>query len=365
VLEVVRRFPRLVESTETMDLRAFVTMLTSRDQGFGSRPAPVSPYGWHEWGIYIGWAAFLALFAGVALARSPRERSLKAVGLLLVILGFGAFHEYAPWTLLHEAPIFKSQHVPSRWLYPATLFLGLVFASMLERGLRRLGGGRRVAELLLLACAAFVAWDVANVARLPMLQMFGAHMPKNAMQTDEFHTEAHVGDPYQYDGISYGQATLPSEIANVGQVECMIFPGFNIWMKDAKGVIKGQGAKGRGDPAYRGEAYTASGKGKAQLVRFTPNVMTVHVDDGTPGDQVVLNQNWDPGWRIDGKQAENYRDAVAASIARPNQTFVFRYRPSLWWPSLAIFVLTAGLIVFAYVERRRRSRPRVARRSYA
>ena len=77
----------------------------------------------------------------------------------------------------------------------------------------------------------------------------------------------------------------------------MIFPGLSIFAKDAKGVIQGMGAKGRGDPGLPGEAYTASGKGRAELVHFTPNAMTVHVDDATPGDLLVLNQNWDPGWR--------------------------------------------------------------------
>ena len=145
VIDVVRRFPRLVESTETLDLHAFVVIFTSRDQGFGSRPAPVSPYGWHEWGIYVGWVAFLALLLGVALARGRREVPLQWLAVLLVLLGFGAFHEYAPWTKMHLLPIFKSQHVPSRWLYPATLVLALVFASVLERGLRRLGRARPVA----------------------------------------------------------------------------------------------------------------------------------------------------------------------------------------------------------------------------
>ncbi len=356
VLDVVRRFPRLVESTETLDLHGFVVIFTARDQNFGSRPAPLSPYGWHEWGIYIGWVAFLALLAGAFLARGRRELPLKAVGLVLVILGFGAFHEYAPWTLLHLAPIFKSQHVPSRWLYPATLVLALVFASMLERGMRRLGGLRGVAEVVLLACAAWVSWDIARVARLPMAQMFGSHMPTIAQHTAEFHTEAKVTSDYQYDGVSYGQASLPSEMANVGQIDCMIFPGLSVFARDPKGVIRGMGAKGRGDPAYRGEAYTASGKGKAELAHFTPNAMTVHVEGATPGDLLVLNQNWDPGWRADGVPAVAFNDAVATVVRSPNETVMFRYRPHYWWLSLGITTVTIGAIGFAFSRRRRRAR---------
>jgi hypothetical protein len=356
-LDVVRRYPRLVDSTEALDLRAFVVIFTSRDQNFGSRPAPVSPYGWHEWGIYIGWVAFLALLFGAIFAHSRREVPLKAMGLVLVLLGFGAFHEDAPWTLLHHAPIFKSQHVPSRWLYPATLVLAVVFASMLERGIARLRGLRGIAEVVLLACAAWISWDIARVARSPMTQMFGSHMPTIPQHTAEFHTDAKMSGEYMYDGVSYGYASLPTEMANVDQLECMLFPGLSIFARDAKGVVHGMGAKGRGDPAYRGEAYTADGKGKAELIHFTPNAMTVHVDNATPGDLLVLNQNWDPGWRADGVPAVAYHDAVATVVRSTNETVMFRYRPHYWWLSVAIFTVTVGGIGVAF-RRRRRARQR-------
>jgi hypothetical protein len=353
VLDVVRRFPRLVESTETLDLHSFVVMFTSRDQGFGSRPAPVSPYGWHEWGIYIGWVAFLALMLGAGLARGKREVPLQWLGILLVLLGFGAFHEYAPWTKMHLLPIFKSQHVPSRWLYPATLVLSLVFASALERGLRRLGRVRPAADFVLLACAAWISVDVALVARLPMAEMFGAHMPKVEERTAEFHTEAKVSAQYSYDGISYGIPSLPAEIGNVGEVECMIFPGLSIFARDSKGVVVGLGAKGMGDPAYRGEVFTASGKGRATLDRFTPNAFTVTVENAPHGDLVVVNQNWDNGWRANGVPVIDYRDVIATPVTAPYQTIVFRYRPRSWWLSLGILTVTLSAIAATYALRRR------------
>jgi hypothetical protein len=358
VLEVVRRFPRLVDSTEVLDLGSFVVIFTSRDQGFDSRPAPVNPYGWHEWGIYIGWFAFIAIGVGVVFARARREVPLKWVGIFLVVLGFGAFHEYAPWTKMHLLPIFKSQHVPSRWLYPATLVLSLVFASMLDRLMARLGRARPPAELILLAGAAWVSWDIAHIARLPMAEMFGSHMPKVEEHTADFHTEAHVSPAYSYDGISYGIASLPSEIANVGEVECMIFPGLGIFARDAHGVVRGLGAKGQGDKGYRGEAYTASGKGRATIEHFTPNAMTVRVENATQGDLVVLNQNWDSGWRGNGVPAVDFHDLVATPIQSHDEKVVFRYRPRLWWPSLAIFAVTAASIAAAFVLRRRARRRR-------
>jgi hypothetical protein len=330
-------------------------MFTSRDQGFGSRPANVNPYGWHEWGIYIGWIAFVLLIVGAVFAHDKREVPLKWVGAILVLLGFGAFHEYAPWTLFHaHLPIFKSQHVPSRWLYPATLVFAVVFASLAERRLTKIGRFRPLAEVLSLVLVGYLSIDIATVARMPMAEMFGSHMPTTKERLDGFHTEIRPTTELSYDGISYGYPSLPAEMANVGEVECMIFPGLSIFAKDAKGVVEGLGAKGKGDPAYKGEAYTASGKGRATLVRFTPNAMTVHVDDATPGDKVVLNQNWDSGWLANGVPVENYKDVIAAPIHDVRETIVFRYRPRLWWPGVFVFVSTAGAIVFAYTRRRRR-----------
>jgi hypothetical protein len=113
------------------------------------------------------------------------------------------------------------------------------------------------------------------------------------------------------------------------------------------------GAKGRGDPTYRGEAYTASGKGRAELVHFTPNAMTVHVEGATPGDLLVLNQNWDPGWRGDGVPAVAFHDAVATTIRSSNETVLFRYRPHFWGISLGICAVTVAGIAGAYARRRR------------
>jgi hypothetical protein len=232
--------------------------------------------------------------------------------------------------------------------------LALVFATLVERGLVRTQRLRPLFEVGLLAAAAWVSLDIARVGRMPIAELFGSHMPKIPMRTDEFHTEARVSDQYEYDGISYGQATLPSEIANVGQIECMIFPGLSVFApKDAKGRTVSMGARGRGDPLYKGEAYTSSGKGKAALVHFTPNEMTVKVEDATPGDLVVLNQNWDPGWRGNGVPAVSFHDATATVIDAPNETVVFRYRPHYWALSLAVFTATAAGVVALYVRRRR------------
>jgi hypothetical protein len=49
----------------------------------------------------------------------------------------------------------------------------------------------------------------------------------------------------------------------------------------------------------------------ATVASFTPNEVEVRVEGAEPGDHLVLNQNWDPGWTADGVPAIALHDAVA------------------------------------------------------
>jgi hypothetical protein len=139
---------------------------------------------------------------------------------------------------------------------------------------------------------------------------------------------------------------LSGEIANIATIDCSTFPGLNSYVR--AGLSGGLGAKGKGDTAYKGEVYTATQKGTAEIQTWTPNVVTVRVTDATPGDMVVLNQNYDSGWSANGAGAANYHEAVAARIDTPSQVFVFRYRSPWLWLSLLLFVLTVAGITAAF-----------------
>jgi hypothetical protein len=350
VLEVMFQHPRLVDSTETIDLSALVDVLTSHDQDTTSGHAGVSQWGWHEWGMYVGWAVVITVLVGAVFARGPRDSAMRWAGLLTFTLGLGAFHQYAPWPLLHHVPVFKSQHVPSRWMYPALLMLLVGAVAVAERVLRRSAWARPWLEIAALAGVAWVASDVAQIARIPIRHMFATIMPAVADSTGPFHTEVHIPPELAYQS-DWSPATLTAVLANISTTDCGTYPAFHNYFRDHQGHIPGLGAHGVGEPEYRGEAYVDEGTGKADIVKFTPNEITVAVSGAKPGEHVVLNQNWDAGWSATGtkgaKTAE-LRDQVSARIAAPEQTFVFRYRPLAWWPGLGIFVATVGAIVWAW-----------------
>jgi hypothetical protein len=68
---------------------------------------------------------------------------------------------------------------------------------------------------------------------------------------------------------------------------------------------------------------------------------------GVPvGSHIVLNQNWDPGWRANGRAVLDWADLPAATVDSPDETIVFRYVPRLFWFSMTIFAATVGAIAW-------------------
>lgn len=352
ILEVLSRFPRLTDSNEFMDFMGFMLILTAPEQDMGMPANHVSQWGWHEWGMYVGWAPFVLVTVGTILGRGVRESPLKWAGLAALVLGLGAFDPHAPWTELHKLPVFKSQHVPSRWMYPSLLLLATVTASVFERGLRRAGRARAWLEMAMLPAVAWIAHDIASVARLAMTHAFVNHMPKVAESTGAFHTEITLPRELDY-ASDYAPPSLPAEMANIGTIACGTFPGLNVYVRDQDGRVSGLGARGKSDPLYHGEAYIPEGLGTAEIVSFSPNVITVKVTGSQAGDHLVLNQNWDGGWRANGEPALDWSDTVATQLHAENSTVVFRYRPRFWYLGLALCGATLGAIVYASRLRRR------------
>lgn len=353
-LDLFGRFPRYTESPEALDFDLLVSLLTSPD------PRPTPFWGWHEWGMYIGTIPLLVLVVGMAFAQGERVRALRWSALSLLALGWGSFHPFAPWSLLHQVSLFRSQHVPSRWLYPALLMAAVVTAATLERLMSRARGGRPWLEIAGIVAVAWVAYDVSQVARAPLLHTFEKEPPRAHESMGEFHTEDHLPPDMGYASGEWAPAALPAALANIGTIDCSTFFGFHSWYRDHNGHTPGLGAKGKGDAAYHGEVYVAEGRGSASIERWSPNEVAVRVDGARRGDHLILNQNWDPGWRANGAAVLDWADLPAATLSSPDERVVFRYVPRTFWVAMAIFVATVGGL--AWTARAARRVRTVARR---
>ncbi len=346
LMDMLRRFPRLVDSTETMSVEQIVGVFTAKE---GHYPG-VGPWGYHEFGIYVGWTPFVLMLVGLFFAARARERGLRLAGAFALVLGFGRFHDWSPWGFLHDyVPVFESQHVPSRWLYPMALLLSVAGAAIVERFLAR-QTRRNWLEVGVLALGMWVCADVAIEAQHPLVGAFirTLHVKES---TGDFHMESTVRADLRYDGSDWAPPSLGPMMANIGAKECSTFPGLHTYYW-AKGGTPGLGAKGRDEPGYHGEVYTASGVGTAGIVTWSPNVVVVAVEGVQPGDLVVLNQNWDPGWRASGAASGNvdYKSAAAAKLERGSGEVVFRYVPRFFWLGCLIFLVT--IIGLIWVPRR-------------
>jgi hypothetical protein len=346
VIDGFRRAPRLIDSNEVFSIGALVTALTSREQAFYARPAAVSPYGWHEWGSYIGALGLGVLVAAVALVRGRLEHLLKLIGVAFVLLALGAFHPSAPWTLLHKyVPVFRSQHVPSRFLYPALLVLALVAAAGLGRTLDRQHARRPWLSVVAAALVLALSYDVASVAALPMADAMWMVPPSRIASRRPFHFEK--DPPYHYKKRDWAGPMYLAMRANTGVLNCYGAPPFD-----------GKGARDVRDPAYRGEAYV-QGTGSAALSAWSPNRATIDVSGAAAGARLVYNMNYDEGWRAEiagagASAAVPFEDTVSVFVPEGASRVTFRYYPRALNAGLALFAIAAACL--ALLCRRERAR---------
>ncbi len=345
--------PRLVASTEVTPWGVLWLALTSSDQSLAAHHGSL-PYGWHEYGMYISVAGVVALAGTLVLsrgARGPRERALIAVGALFVVLGLGAFHPLAPWTLLHaHAPFFTSQHVPSRFLYPALLWLAIAGASGLGRWLKDPRGDAAAAGAVLLL-AIHIAW----VSRRPLVESMRLSAPPIEVRED-FHHERVAR--LHYKAFARGGSSFLSMLANRGVLQCYGYPPIPV------------GAQAITDPEYVAEATllpprpaesaeTDSAEASpARIVTWSPNRVVIDVGAAPAGTTVVYNMNYDDGWTSDRGPVVDVDHTVAvrwpgAESAGGEHTVTLVYRPRLLAAGLLLAMVGALFSALLLVRERR------------
>jgi hypothetical protein len=332
MLHEFARTPRLIASPETTPLRVLWLALTSRAQDLSARVSGLGPPYWHEYGIYVSLVGIVVLAVASMTAWTPRETALRGIGLLFGVLGLGAFHRAAPWTLLHaHIPFFASEHVPSRFLYPALLLLLLASA----RPLGQLAARREWIEPALGAFVLALALDVAVVARRSMVESMHLRLPPVTAM------------PFRHEESSPFRA-MPSTLAilrNQGNIRCY-------------GAVEDRiGARSATDARYRGEAFVLAPDGTGAVVApiadWSPNRVVIDARGAAPGTTLVYNMNGDDGWTSDAGSVIAVDDAVAVMVTQPRDSVTFTYRPRGLVPGLLLGALGLGLASALALRERR------------
>jgi hypothetical protein len=367
LFEALARFPRIIKSDEAIWPQYIPAIFTRRVGDYAASADFVSGAMWHEWGLYLGWPALVGLIAAIVASRGPREHALKWAGLVMFsFVALGGVHPLTPWRLMHLLPLFSSQHVPSRWLYPSVTVLACCAVSGADRWLRSAGSRRPLLEAVLGFAVLALALDMGSVARESLAESFVNPMPAVPAEVGPFHIVHRLAPRPDYVPGVWDVSTLPGVLENVGTMECDTDSGRHTLHRDGEGRMAGVGAYADNDPDYRGATYVAERAAAATVVSFTPNEVRVRVEGAEAGDHLVLNQNWDAGWTANGVPTIALHDAVATVLHEDGQSVVFRYRPRTLWPGVVICALTlVGLAATWLGTRRRREGQRFISRRRA
>jgi hypothetical protein len=351
MMATMRRFPRLIESNEPVSLHSIWIMLTAHQQGFDFYPhLPLRVFWvWWEWGAYVGVAGALALMAALAVGWTPRLVSLKVAAICCVILSLGQ----SIWLQIHRLPLFSSQHLPARILFLAILLLALVLAAAADAPWARFSRRHRWAEAAALAVVTLYGIDLASVSRQATVAPFRLQVPavtRSPAFRQEKRQHYRYGKPDvgpalrdRYDWPS--QIIYPSMKANTGMVTCYGVP------PEFKSSVVGSD-----EPGYRGLVFLAGGGRRAELVRWTPNAVTVRVTGAAPGDRLIYDTSFDPGWRADGRAAESWQGLVSTTLGGGEATVELRYTPLGLVQGLLAFAVTVAALGVVLVRERRRRR---------
>jgi hypothetical protein len=133
-LETMSGHGQAVDASASLTPEQLTELLTDRVQGFTTGHAGIADSSWHEVGMYLGWAAVVAIGVGAIAGRGVRVTALKVIGIACLAFGLGSFSPYAPFSLVHHLPVFRAEHVPYRWLYPAALLLACVAVAARQGG---------------------------------------------------------------------------------------------------------------------------------------------------------------------------------------------------------------------------------------
>lgn len=310
---------------------------------------------WHEYGCYVTWAGLvLAGVGGIVSFRRWWPLYVSGLAAAMTALGSGAPIEV--WPLLQQLPLYSSLHMPSRFL--AAVVLVLAFAAGQGMGwlfhLRRPRLPTTPGVLWAIVLAVYLELLVMGWSLLSGIFICDPAMGRgNPLRVVPHETFAMRLNESRFLHPVMASCLYPRLMGNTGVLHgyenLVVPPG------DVKLVT---------DPGYAGEAFVRSGQGSLKLLDWTMSRIVCEVDMASAGE-LVLNQNYYPGWKATLRSqdsthtitAEAGLDGLVTVPLHPGDWVVevfyspdsFRYGA---WISLT--GLMGSLIIALPIRRRRR-----------
>ena len=313
---------------EVNDARLLLIMLFSPDQSLFRGLS--NGWGFWECGAYIG---IFAVPAILGLMKARRAAPWIIAGAILLLLARGDAQPLALWPILHKLPMFDSVRLPSRFLVPFTLVVGMLAGYGIDWLAERWTNWGASIGLAVMVLATVNCLLVGS----PDLEWVLQYPAQPAAPARVFHQIAH--------GPGNNSMLIPA-MENTGVVDCYDYTQWNT------------NVQALGEPGYRGEQYM-KGAGSVRLLDWSPNALSFEVDTPAPS-ALVINQNYDSSWRVTSGAGSVYSegDLIGVHVPAGKTRITLRYVsiPAIVGAIISLLTICAMVIVIRYDRARRQLR---------
>jgi hypothetical protein len=343
-VDFMRGHPRPILHPEVNDFRVLGQILLSRNQDFWLWPPTEWKWGFWESGAYVGLFIVPAIIG--ALAGGAAALAWLFAGACMLLIWTGSHGPFSPWEMLHHLPVFSSMRVCSRAIVPFTLTLAVMTGFGLDwirKRARRFGPAIALILIVVATVDCLLVgtpnyWYVVNSPESDVqpLSIDGFHQVSKASSSNELNYARH----------------------NEGAKHCY---EFTKWPTAVTGYDEFN---------YQGEQYI-SGPGTVRLEQWTPNALEYDVDAALPGDLVIINQNYDPSWRLARGTGQVFGfgalhptgipgvpslpGLLAVIVLAGHQRLELRYRPASVIAGAAISLITLLVSLALWFAERRKA----------
>lgn len=293
------------------------------------------PWGWHEYGAYIGIIGLLLALAGCLNWR--KNWKMIALAAIFLLLSLGIFSPLKIWVLLQKTPFFGSLHGPSRMIIPF-VFCAALLASKAVSDIKL-----PKKTIITLALLGIMAADFTLVARPMLAEAFLMPPVEQEKNTYQYWDYVHVFAGTQY------KAQFLYMLYNFDTVNC--YERIHLDTAVAPQFADYDLETGKQYAYFIGNAYLAETNQSFNLSFFSPNRFSVKITNVTGQETLVINQNYLPNWKSKGREVFQYNGLIAADISKEDngKEITFYYLPASFIAGTAISfagLCLAGVIFF-------------------
>ncbi len=353
VLELLQNHPRPTDVGISLQLDIFFSLFVDRFKGI---ERGLDTTGWWELGSYLGIVVIALYLFSFTLFR--KNKALILSSLFLLFLSMGNFSIFAPWSILHELPVFSGFQLSTRVL----IIFSFAVALLVGKALEHLEKNNNPHMKPLFSIVVFIILcDLFSVSS-PTLGSAPGPLSTDYWKSGQgFETQWLYQDPRTtWKSISTYQvpegrwdSTPPSEHQPFTQIRVQISQRnvHGAWSNQYLPLLQNIGVVdsyetipferyvlANTDNNYIGEHYL-TGEGVVSLKKWSPNKLVFHVKI-EHDNLMIINQNFDQGWHSSVGNLTSHEGLLSVELTSGDYEFEVYYLPKSFQLGVYLFIIT-------------------------